>query len=39
MLYAGARELMRRESEAGRLIEITEAEEMEEMEEKLGSEE
>ena len=40
MLYAGARELMRRESEAGKLLEVSEAEEVETLEKdgKLGGE-
>ncbi|KAL8740929.1 MAG: hypothetical protein Q9190_006415 [Brigantiaea leucoxantha] len=36
MLYAGARELMRNTAEAGRVIEITEVEDLESIEEKLG---
>jgi len=38
MLYAGAKELMRNQSEAGRIIEIDAAEELEEIEEKLKGE-
>jgi hypothetical protein len=38
MLYAGAKELMRNQSEAGRIIEIDAAEEVETIEEKLQSE-
>ncbi|KAL8713048.1 MAG: hypothetical protein Q9220_002908 [cf. Caloplaca sp. 1 TL-2023] len=36
MLYAGAKELMRNTAEAGKVIEISEAEELESIEEKLG---
>ncbi|KAK3073140.1 hypothetical protein LTR53_005522 [Teratosphaeriaceae sp. CCFEE 6253] len=39
MLYAGAKELMRNQSEAGRIIEIDAAEDLEEIEEKLKGEE
>jgi len=35
MLYAGAKELLRREAETGRLIEIQDAEEVEGVEEVL----
>ena len=35
MLYAGAKELMRNTSEVGRIIEIDNAEDLEEIEEKL----
>lgn len=38
MLYAGAKELMRNQSEAGRIIEITDAEEVESIEERLQAE-
>lgn len=38
MLYAGAKELMRNQSEAGRIIEIGDAEEVESIEERLQSE-
>lgn len=38
MLYAGAKELMRNQSEAGRIVEIDTAEEVEEMEKKLQAE-
>lgn len=38
MLYAGAKELMRNQSEAGRVIEIDAAEEVESIEEKLQGE-
>ncbi len=38
MLYAGAKELMRTTSEAGRVIELTEAEDLETIQEKLGGE-
>lgn len=38
MLYAGAKELMRNQSEAGRVIEIDSAEEVESIEEKLQGE-
>ncbi|KZF23154.1 GMF family protein [Xylona heveae TC161] len=36
MLYAGARELMRNTAEAGRVLEIESAEELDEIESKLG---
>ncbi len=36
MLYAGAKELMRNTAEAGKVIEIDAAEDLEEIEEKLG---
>jgi hypothetical protein len=39
MLYAGAKELMRNQSEAGKIIEIKDAEDVLEMEEKLKGEE
>lgn len=38
MLYAGAKELMRDTAEAGKVIEIIEAEDLETIEEKLGRE-
>jgi hypothetical protein len=38
MLYAGAKELMRNTAEVNRIIEIGEAEEVEDIEEKLKSE-
>ena len=38
MLYAGAKELMRNTAEVGRVIEISESEELESIEEKLGGE-
>jgi hypothetical protein len=38
MLYAGAKELMRNQAEAGRIIEIDAAEEVETIEEKLQGE-
>lgn len=38
MLYAGAKELMRTTSEAGRVIELTEAEDLETIQENLGGE-
>ena len=38
MLYAGAKELMRNTAEVGRVIEMTEAEEFESIELKLGGE-
>lgn len=38
MLYAGAKELMRNTAEVGRVIEISEAEDLENIEEKLGGE-
>ncbi|KAK1998954.1 GMF family protein [Colletotrichum falcatum] len=37
MLYAGAKELMRNTSEVGRVIDIQEAEELEEIPQKLGA--
>jgi hypothetical protein len=36
MLYASAKELMRNTAEVGRVIEITEAEDLESIESKLG---
>jgi len=39
MLYAGAKELMRNQSEAGRIIEMDSVEDLEEIEEKLKGEE
>jgi len=36
MLYAGAKELMRNTAEVGGVIEISEAEDLESIEEKLG---
>lgn len=39
MLYAGAKELMRNTAEVNRIIEIQEAEDLEEIEEKLKGEE
>lgn len=39
MLYAGAKELMRNTSEAGRIIEIDNVEDLEKIEEKLKGEE
>lgn len=39
MLYAGAKELMRNQAEVGRMIEIGEAEEVEELEGVLRGEE
>lgn len=36
MLYAGAKELMRNTAEAGRVIEIDTAEDLEDIKEKLG---
>ncbi|GAB7361746.1 hypothetical protein MBLNU230_g1792t1 [Neophaeotheca triangularis] len=39
MLYAGAKELMRNQSEVGRIIEVSEAEEVEELENVLKGEE
>lgn len=39
MLYAGAKELMRNTAEVNRIIEIQEAEDLEELEEKLKGEE
>lgn len=38
MLYAGAKELMRNQSEAGRIVEVDTAEEVEDMEKKLQAE-
>ncbi|KAK5112590.1 hypothetical protein LTR62_003904 [Meristemomyces frigidus] len=38
MLYAGAKELLRNQSEVGRIIEIDSAEDLEEIEEKLKGE-
>lgn len=38
MLYAGAKELMRNTAEVGRVIELSEAEEFESIEKKLGGE-
>ena len=38
MLYAGAKELMRNTAEAGRVIELTDAEDLEGIEAKLGAE-
>lgn len=38
MLYAGAKELMRNQSEAGRIIEIDSAEDLESIEDKLKGE-
>ena len=38
MLYAGAKELMRNTAEVGRVIELTEAEDLETIEAKLGGE-
>lgn len=38
MLYAGAKELMRNTAEAGKVIEMAEAEDLEKIEEKLGGE-
>ena len=38
MLYAGAKELLRNQSEAGRLIEIDSIEDLESIEEKLKGE-
>ncbi|KDN62303.1 putative GMF family protein, partial [Colletotrichum sublineola] len=38
MLYAGAKELMRNTSEVGRVIDIQEAEDLEEIPQKLGAE-
>ncbi|KAJ0147320.1 hypothetical protein CTA2_816 [Colletotrichum tanaceti] len=37
MLYAGAKELMRNTSEVGRVIDIQDAEDLEEIPQKLGS--
>lgn len=39
MLYASAKELMKNTAEAGRIIEIQEVEDLEEIEEKLRGEE
>nr|OQO22720.1 hypothetical protein B0A51_08379 [Rachicladosporium sp. CCFEE 5018] len=39
MLYAGAKELLRNESEAGKVIEIDDAEDLLQMEQKLKGEE
>lgn len=39
MLYAGAKELMRNTSEAGRIIEIDSADELESIEDKLQGDE
>lgn len=36
MLYAGAKELMRNTAETGKVIEMAEAEDLEQIEEKLG---
>lgn len=38
MLYAGAKELMRNTSEVGRVIDIENVEDLEEIPKKLGSE-
>lgn len=38
MLYAGAKELMRNTAETGKVIEIAEAEDLEQIEEQLGGE-
>ncbi|MCJ1416006.1 hypothetical protein MMC32_002341 [Xylographa parallela] len=38
MLYAGAKELMRNTAEVGRVIEMADPEDLEEIEEKLGGE-
>lgn len=38
MLYAGAKELLRNQSEAGRIVELDSAEELETIEEKLKGE-
>ena len=38
MLYAGAKELMRNTAEVGRVIELCEAEELDEIEATLGGE-
>lgn len=38
MLYAGAKELMRNTAEVGRVIELSDAEDLETIEEKLGGE-
>lgn len=39
MLYAGAKELMRKEAETGRVLDVSDAEEVEELEERLRGEE
>ena len=38
MLYAGAKELMRNTAEAGRVIELTDVEDLDAIKEKLGGE-
>ena len=38
MVYAGAKELMRNTAEVGKVIEISDAEDLESIEEKLGGE-
>lgn len=38
MLYAGAKELMRNTAEAGRVVELADAEDLETIEQKLGGE-
>lgn len=38
MLYAGGKELMRNTAEVGRVIEMTEAEDLDTIQEKLGGE-
>ena len=38
MLYAGAKELMRNTAETGKVVEMAEAEELENIEKKLGGE-
>lgn len=38
MLYAGAKELMRNTAEVGRVVELSEPEDLESIEEKLGGE-
>lgn len=38
MLYAGAKELMKNTAEAGKIIELSEAEDLETLEEKLKGE-
>ena len=38
MMYASAKELMRNTAEVGRVIEVSEAEDLEDIEEKLGGE-
>lgn len=38
MLYAGAKELMRNTAEVGRVVELSEAEELESLEKKLVGE-